>query len=145
MTEPTEAHRRVTGSADFLAATAIDIALDTVDFPQAPALVRLVLRHGGGPVPTKGKKAVIGEAVAAILHREGLVERVGRSRVTDETVVRSPEDLRGGGTVPPTYSVTTMPRGVSEATGWFLQVTQTGRELVKHHLPPPYPEDPPPT
>lgn len=70
---PPENVRSASGWPVFVAATAIDLRRDDVDFPDALALARLVLLHDGGPASIRGKAAVMDGATAKRLTRLGLV------------------------------------------------------------------------
>lgn len=60
MTEgPGHSRRVLGGSPVFRAASALDQQRDDVTYGDAVVVARLVFEHGGGPVPGRGKRAVI--------------------------------------------------------------------------------------
>lgn len=67
------ATRRVSGSPTFVAATRLDENHDELSFSDAVTLARLVLEHDGGPVPARGKRALMDGATLKRLTKLGLL------------------------------------------------------------------------
>jgi hypothetical protein len=65
--------RKVSGSPTFVAATRIDEGQADVSFSDALVLARLVLEHGGGPVPARGKRALMDGPTSKRLSKLGLL------------------------------------------------------------------------
>ena len=68
------APRTVGGSPIFVAATRIDEKRSDLSFADAYVLAQLVLEHHGGPVPARGKRALMDAATTRRLTKLGLLE-----------------------------------------------------------------------
>jgi len=118
------------GSPDYLAATGLRDQHGT-PFDEALTLARLVILHGGGPVPLTGRKAPFTARHLRALAKRGWVDLLGDSVVTPEVRVTSVADLSrvdGGWTARRRSSA------ADEKTGWRGVASDEGRRQVSDHL-----------
>jgi hypothetical protein len=128
--------RAVGGKPSFVAAHGIAGSGAELSFEQAYALTRLVLEHGGGPVPFKGKQAVITKATVVVLTHAGLVEVEGSSEFTQRVYVRLTVDGRISELLDVKYAgIIVKPLSAREKAQWLAVATQAGFDLVAKHLP----------
>lgn len=107
--------RKISGPDDFVAASVMDQDRSDLTFEQCLALARLVLKHGGGPVPTSGKKALMPIATARHLNKRGLAE------------------LMQAGEVEALYEATgghVRVAGSRDQSQWHIVASNDGRDLV---------------
>lgn len=124
---------QVRGSAAYRAAHAV-VAANAMPFADAYALSKLVLEHGGGPVPLSGRRAPFDRATAMRLVKAGLAELGGEGRVRLNPVVTSIENLHPSASAPQEYTATAVSHVTSERLVRSVIVSDAGLSLVQQHI-----------
>ena len=125
--------RRVGGSAAYRTAHGV-AASSAVPFADAYALSKLVLEHGGGPVPLSGRRAPFDRATAMRLVKAGLAELGGEGRVRQAPVVTSIEKLNPSTAASQEYTATAVSQVTSERLVRSVIVSDAGLSLVQQSI-----------
>jgi hypothetical protein len=137
MTEqPATSPRRVGGSPAFIAAHGIMNHSD-LSFDQAYALTKLILENGGGPVPSRGRRAAIKKPVETALVNLGLIEVQGNSEFTQHFYLQLNIDGHVRELLDAKFApeVRLTPRLATQRLRWAAVATQAGFDLVATYLP----------
>ena len=106
-----------------------------LSFEEAFALARLVIEHGGGPVPYTTKKAPLTRAIAKALNQAGYVEIQGAAEFQQLIFVERRLDPRLGELFGDPQVVSKIEPFVNRVRSkWMAAATQEGFDLVAAHL-----------
>jgi hypothetical protein len=128
--QPSARPARVGGSPAFIAAHGIT-AKTGLAFEHAFTLARLVLDEGGGPVPCRGKNAMIKKPAEKALMELGLISVEGSSEFTQRAYLELSIDGRISELLDAKFSgVKITPVRVAERAKWAATATQEAFNLV---------------
>ena len=126
---------RIGGTPAYVTAHAMIAAGGDLSFEEAFALARLVIEHGGGPVPYTTKKAPLTRAIAKALNLAGYVEIQGAAEFGQVIYVERRLDPRLGELFGDPQVVSKIEPFVNRVRAkWMAAATQEGFDLVAHHL-----------
>lgn len=126
--------KRVGGSLSYVTAHAIVAAEVELSFEEAFALARLVIEHGGGPVPYTTKKAPLTRAITKALNLAGYVEIQGAAEFSQAIYVERRLDRRLGELFGDPQVVSKIEPFVNRVLAkWMAAATQEGFDLVAVH------------